>query len=326
MTPLAQTSYRLRTTTGDSGERMDTTRGTADRLDVWRDLIREHFVALDIAAGRDVPFVGSVATTTLGPLRVASVDSRDQRCVRTPGLARRDDQVYLQVGLVARGEAVLCQDGREAPLAGGDFAIYETDRPFSWELRGDWRLLVFTWPRAVVGLDVGDSQQLTARALPGDAGLGGIVGRVLRELVEAPPEVSDAGALRLAREVAELVATVAGEHAYPAGPPTGDLLCRIDAHIAEHLADPDLGPESIARAHFVSTRHLHRLFARRGTTVRRYVRELRLERSRADLADGRRTVGEVARRWGFTDPATFSRVYRARFGVAPSTQRGISGE
>ncbi|MGQ0573041.1 MAG: helix-turn-helix domain-containing protein [Pseudonocardia sp.] len=298
---------------------MQTTRGSAYRLDVWRDLIREHFVALDIDADRDVPFAGHVATTAVGPLRVASVDSRDQRCVRTPGLARRADDVYLQVGLVARGAALLSQDGREAAMGVGDFAIYETDRPFTWELRGDWRLLVFTWPRSVVGVAPGESRRLTARRLSGADGLGGIVGRMLGELVADPPELSGTGAERLAREVAELVATVAGEHADPAGPAPDNLLRRIDGYIADRLGDPDLCPESIARAHFVSTRQLHRLFARRGVTVSRYVRGLRLERSRGDLAAGHDvTVGEVARRWGFGDAASFSRAYRRRFGVPPS--------
>ncbi|MGD9526948.1 helix-turn-helix domain-containing protein [Pseudonocardia sp.] len=300
---------------------MDTTRGTADRLDSWRDLIREHFVALDIAADRDDQFAGAVTSTALGPLRVAAVDSHDQCCVRTPGLARRDPDAYLQVGLVAAGEAVLHQDGRDAPLRDGDFAIYETTRPFTWELHGDWRLLVFTWPREEVALAEVESQRLTARALPGSAGLGGIVARMLRELVAAPPELSGAGAVRLSREVAELVTTVAGEHS-DAGPASEDLLRRVDVYIADHLGDAGLCPETIARAHFVSTRQLHRLFAARGITVSRYVRAQRLDRSRADLvARADATVAEVARRWGFGDAASFSRAYRSRFGVPPSAAR-----
>lgn len=304
---------------------MDTTRGTADRIDSWRDLIREHFVALDIAADPDEPFAGVVTSTALGPLRVASVDSRDQRCVRTPGLARHDPDTYLQVGLIASGEALLQQDGRVAVVRGGDFAIYETSRPFTWELRGDWRMLVFTWPRAEVTLGPGESRRLTARAVAGSAGLGGIVGRMLRELATNPPEVSDAGAVRLSREVSELVTTVAAEHEGRGGQDRAaeDLLRRVDAYVAVHLGDPGLCPETIAQAHFVSTRQLHRLFAARGITVSRYVRARRLERCRADLAArGDAGVAEVARRWGFGDAASFSRAYRARFGVPPSADRG----
>lgn len=296
---------------------------TTDRLDVWRDLIRDNFVALDIHADRADAFTGSVRTGDLGHLNVASVQSGTQGCSRTPGLARRDSDVYLQVGLIARGAATVVQDGREADLRPGDFAVYETDRPFFWGLRGDWELLVFTWPRASIALDAAASQQLTARALSGGDGLGAIVGRMLRDLVTSPPELSAAGAVRLADEVAELVTTVAGERVSPAAParPADDLLRRVDAHILEHLADPDLSPTSIAAAHFVSTRHLHRLFAHRGGTVAQQIQRQRLERCRRELLDPRGSITDVSRRWGFPDLATFSRAFRGAYGMSPSEWR-----
>lgn len=304
---------------------MGATSGATDRLDVWRDLIREHFVALDIDADRDAAFAGAVSSAALGHLKVASVDSVTGEYRRTPGLARRDDAAFLQVGLVGRGEAVLRQDGREAALRPGDFAVYETDRPFHWGLRGDWRLLVFTWPRPSVALDPEESRRLTARTLGGVSGLGGIVGRMLNELVTAPPALTAAGAVRLADEVAELVTTVARESACD-GPVirSGDAdLQRIEAYIAAHLADPDLGPAAIARAHFVSTRHLHRLFAQQGDTVTRHIRRQRLERCRRDLADPRGTasVADISRRWGFSDPATFSRAFRVTYRTSPGAYR-----
>lgn len=301
-----------------------------DRLDVWRDIIRENFVALDVHADRQDAFAGSVRSSELGHLKVASVESSPQGCTRTAGLACRDDAVYLQVGLLARGDATLEQDGRRAVLRPGDFAIYETDRPFFWGLQGAWQLLVFTWPRAGIALDDTASQQLTARALRGDDGLGAIVGRMLRDLVAAPPQLSAAGGVRLADEVAELVTTVAAERVGPAAPAgaADDLLRHIDAYIVEHLADPDLGPRGIAAAHFVSTRHLHRLFVHRGGTVAQQIQRLRLERCRRELRDPRtatRSITAICVRWGFPDLATFSRAFRTAYGMAPSEWRTARG-
>lgn len=310
---------------------MDTIAGTANHLGVWRDLIREHFVALEIEADGEGPFRGNVRTTPIGHLKVASVDCRTaQDCTRTPGLARRDDQVYLQVGLLTQGAAVLRQDGREAALRPGAFALYETDRPFFWRLRDDWELLVFTWPREAVAVDAAQSRRLTARALDGGSGLGGIVGRMLRDLVAAPPELSRAGGIRLADEVAELVTTVATERVsgdHPAAPTADDLVARIEAYIAEHLGDPDLCPDRIAAAQFLSTRHLHRLFARSGSTVTSHIRGKRLEQCRRDLLDPRhcRSITEIARRWGFTDAATFSRAFRGAYRLTPSSYRDRFG-
>ena len=154
-------------------------------LDRWKDLIRENFVALDIAADRDTAFFGGVRSSLLAHLEVSDVHSITQDAIRTRGLARCDDTSYLQVGLVTEGTAVLRQDGRECGLDPGDFALYETSRPFAWGLRGSWRLFVYTWPRAAFLLQEDEAAKLTAHALPGTDGLSGIVSRTLRDLVTA---------------------------------------------------------------------------------------------------------------------------------------------
>ncbi len=299
---------------------------TTDRLDRWRDLIRDHFVALDIDADRGDVFGGAVRADDVGDLNVADVASCTQLFTRTRELARADPEVYLQVGLLTRGAAVIQQDGREAVLRPGDFALYETDRPFRWGISGDWELLVFTWPRASIRLHDTVSQALTARRLSGTSGLGRPVGRMLRDLVEAPPALSTAGGLRLSQEVADLVATVALEAARPGGeaPHAADLLRRIDGYIAEQLGDPNLCPAGIAAAHHISTRHLHRLFAGRDCTVAHRIQQLRLEHARQDLCAPSRdswSITDVAYRWGFADLATFSRAFRTVFGMTPTQCR-----
>lgn len=297
-----------------------------DRLDVWRDLIREHFVALDILADRPDVFGGSVRSADVGLMNIASVASRSGRYTRTPQLADRDDDAYLQVGLIARGEASVQQDGREALLGPGDFAVYETDRPFHWAMNGDWELLVFTWPRASVRLGDAASRLMTARCLSGSDGVGAIVGRMLRDLAAAPPDLSVEGGVELGHDVLALVTTVAGERVRPSEPErsTTALLRRIDAYIVERLSDPNLTPPDIADAHYISTRHLHRLFAGRGDTVSHHVQRLRLERARVELRHpsfDQRSVTDISRRWGFPDLATFSRAFRQAYGTTPTQYR-----
>ena len=64
---------------------------------------------------------------------------------------------------------------------------------------------------------------------------------------------------------------------------------------------------------------LYRLFRESGG-IARYIREQRLRRCFGDLADGsgHAQVAQVAYRWGFTDAAHFSRLFRQRFGCTPS--------
>jgi AraC-like DNA-binding protein len=59
-------------------------------------------------------------------------------------------------------------------------------------------------------------------------------------------------------------------------------------------------------------------------SVSRWIRTRRLERCRADLRNpalSDLTVTSIALRRGFTDPAHFSRLFRAAFGTTPSQYR-----
>lgn len=312
---------------GDGGSRTAT--GAATHVDGWRDMLREHFVALDVAdPATDGPFVSQVRSTLLGNLSAAVVSSSPQSCVRTGRLAR-DGDAYLQVGLMARGRAVVEQDGRQAVLVPGGFVVYETDRPFTWHFPERWQLLVLTWPRHLVDLDPGASRAATARTLGGDR-LGGIVGRALAETVLRPPEFVDDGRL-LAGELSALVAMTLGVH--HDGEPlsasgAADLRRRVASYVADHVEDPDLGVESIARAHFVSVRGLHRAFAGADLTVGSLIRRLRLEHARqrlVDPRDGHLSVTEIAHDCGFVDLPTFSRGFKHEFQESPSTYRRRSG-
>ncbi|WP_461012534.1 helix-turn-helix domain-containing protein, partial [Streptomyces capparidis] len=70
--------------------------------------------------------------------------------------------------------------------------------------------------------------------------------------------------------------------------------------------------------------HLYTLFNAQGLTVAARIRQRRLEHCRRDLADPAlrsRPVRAIAARWGFTDPAHFSRTFRAAYGITPRDHR-----
>jgi AraC-like DNA-binding protein len=102
------------------------------------------------------------------------------------------------------------------------------------------------------------------------------------------------------------------------------LLRRIYEYIEQRLGDPGLSPGSIAAAHHISTRYLHKLFETEGCTVAAWIRRRRLDRCSRDLADPaqwNRPVNAIAVRWGFADDAHFNRLFRATYGVPPGRYR-----
>ena len=76
--------------------------------------------------------------------------------------------------------------------------------------------------------------------------------------------------------------------------------------------------EALAREAGLSAAHFARVFKRvTGRSPHQYLIAMRLERARRALLGGRPDLGEVASRFGFSDQAHFTRLYRRRYGITP---------
>lgn len=105
----------------------------------------------------------------------------------------------------------------------------------------------------------------------------------------------------------------------------------VIAIIDAELQDSGLSAASLAHSQRLSRRRLDQLFIQGlGVSVAGYISSKRLERARELLVDrrhGKASITEVAFAVGFIDSAHFSRAFRARFGLTPSSVRaqGNSG-
>ncbi|WP_270939109.1 GlxA family transcriptional regulator [Falsiroseomonas oryzae] len=98
-------------------------------------------------------------------------------------------------------------------------------------------------------------------------------------------------------------------------------LLQVLAEMEEALEDP-LPRAVLARHAGVSVRQLERLFrAHLGRSIGAHYLGLRLEHARRLLRQTSLSVLETSLACGFTSAAHFSRAYRARFGLAPRTER-----
>ncbi|MCK6401314.1 MAG: helix-turn-helix domain-containing protein [Sphaerotilus natans subsp. sulfidivorans] len=102
-------------------------------------------------------------------------------------------------------------------------------------------------------------------------------------------------------------------------------LAQLVAYIDASVDDPSLGPALLASKLGVSVRTLHALTARHRMTVGDLIRRRRLEGCRAHLlAAGQDSrIADIAAQYGFADPARFSKVFKAEFGVSPREFRRL---
>ena len=300
------------------------------RFDFWKATLEHAFVPLEVrrpGGGQD--FRGRLDGVDLGALRVCEVRAEPHTALRTRRLVAAAPSGCYKLGLLLRGSAVLIQDGRQATLTPGDFALYDTDRPYTLGFACDHRMLIMVFPRDLLGFPEEHVARLTATTMPGARpGLAGLLPSFLTQVADVMDQVGGRAAARLSGNVLDLLTTVLAERLDrpAAGADSGHraLMLQITAFIEEHLANPDLSPQLIAVAQHISLRQLHKLFEGSGTTVGGWIRQRRLERCGRDLrhpglAD--RPVAAIGARWGYPDPAHFSRLFKSAYGVGPRDYR-----
>jgi AraC-like DNA-binding protein len=108
--------------------------------------------------------------------------------------------------------------------------------------------------------------------------------------------------------------------AHRAGSVVPRAVRRVEAFVADQVHAEGITLETLAEVAGVSGRTLDKSFRQfRNTTPMSYLRELRMERVRADLLeaapDG--TVTDILTRWGVTQFGRFAGAYRRRYGESP---------
>ncbi|MBF9066458.1 helix-turn-helix domain-containing protein [Streptacidiphilus fuscans] len=240
-----------------------------------------------------------------------------------PGVDPRD---CIYVGVYRHGTASYHRSGIEVLLEPGDLLIAAKPHVANVLRDRSGEITFFRIPCFYLGgvtwAEVRRAGGLMAR---GGEGIGSLLSQFLLTLAAQPRAQRAVTGSHLARSVADLAALLVMdllEQENPTHPTAAaELLARIRSHIEENLMDPSLSPESIARAHFISVRYLHKLFKQEGVTVGHWVRRRRLEACRRELGRSfhrRSSVAAVAQRWGFVSASHFSRVFRDTFGVSPS--------
>lgn len=291
-----------------------------ESLEFWHDAVLATLVGMDIDA-QGTTYDARMRTDRLGELRITTVDCDPGEVHRSSRHVARGDGTQVFVAVQASGTAQVEQDGRHTQLRPGDIAFFETVRPYRTRFPQRFQLKIFAVPRLLLGQSESALGRITARAIRPAGSLAALLSPFMSRLADTSQTYTGPVADRIAESTVGLLAAAAAQQLgdAPADLPGAErvMLLRVRRFIRWHLADPDLTPAVIARAHGISVRYLHRLFQEEGTTVGRWIRELRLQECRRELTDAT-SLGSVARRWGFSGTAHFARAFRREYGTSPT--------
>ena len=162
-----------------------------------------------------------------------------------------------------------------------------------------------------------------------DTPLGQLLGELVPTLVQRLTLLPDTDAPHLTGAISKLVAACVAPSAerVEAARVLIDVgrLERVRQTVRTHLQSPLLGPQMLCRNVGMSRSNLYRLLESEGG-VTSYIQRHRLTEAHSRLSDSRNTqsIASMARDLCFTASSSFSRAFRAMFGVSPGEVRAAS--
>jgi AraC-like DNA-binding protein len=306
-----------------------------ERLAFWSNSSFDAYLPVQVRSPAREQFGARMWGYELGPVSLFRIAAAPNTMMRSWRAIAACDPECLHLSVVLRGQIAAAQEGRTGLARSGDLISYETSHPVVFRADQPYESVVIRVPKPLLGREETRICKLTAVGIQGDGGvpraaiayflalLGGLEDSTITA-ADAPNTIDCV--LDLVRALYAAPATAEG----PARLLTRtEILLRIQSFIEANLGDPELDPEEIARASFISTRYLHKLFEAEGTSVCRWIRMTRLERCRRDLLDpalADETILSIASRWGLPGPQHFSRLFRSAYGCSPSELRREAGQ
>lgn len=298
----------------------------SERATAWQNALTPLSIAAELNDSNDLQ--GTIKTRLSNSGACLAVISGTKQTLLATGA---DTSPFLIV-LQRTGRGALSVGRRTLEFASGNLIVLDTAGRWTMTWRHDFEAAILRLPRLTIDARLGRMKAslpvVLGHTVAADAArpvLGLLASNI--EILEQ----ADLGAGEIA--ITELVTSaLLAELKLPDGEMTQVQAAhfrRVATVIDARLAEVDLSLTDVAAQEGMSVRYLQRLFERRHESFSDYLRHQRLERSRTDLLDpnhAHESVAQIALRWGFRNPAHFSRTFSAAFGVSPRALRTARDE
>ncbi|MFX4285482.1 helix-turn-helix domain-containing protein [Janibacter sp. G349] len=232
----------------------------------------------------------------------------------------------VHMALVLEGACRLRQhDGTVVPLPHSTLLIEPTHATI--EVLDGARLGLVSFLSVASGPGLLETAPGLRQLAPVDASLTRVTEVVMAWVLAEPPTGTFARHI-IDRTLRDLIGgLILDSRLRPVTAPEQSLYSAVLHHIADHYADADLGPESIAAAFNVSPRHLARAFQEEATTITASIASTRVSVAAALIGQQPELgLAEVSAKSGFSSLQAMRRAFRADGRNSPSALRTLSAQ
>lgn len=288
----------------------------------WNAVIADAYFPLDLTFRDAARFEGRLDLSSLGDVSLSRLRTEPVQYERhRHHISTTTEEQYL-ITIPRQSPVDFRQLGREVRCDPGGFILERGDEPYRFSYGSPNDLCVLKVAKPVLETRLRNPDRFCALVFNGREGIGSLF-TTMAQQIQCQGTGDPVSGSVLGRHLVELLALAldrSSDVAQGAGSSVREAhRRRAEAVILKDLSDPDMSPETIAEAVGISKRYLHELFAEVNCTVSQFVREQRLRAARdLMMMPNPGQMSDIAYRFGFSDQAQFSRLFKAMFGQTPS--------
>ena len=297
-----------------------------DRSRQWNAVISDAYFPLQLQFRDSMKFNGKLSRMTMGNVGLSRLTSAPVNYERRRRHIRESREEDYLITVPKSAPIEFRQLGRDVRCEPGGFIVERGDEPYRFMYERPNDMFVLKVSKSALSERVRQPDRFCARAVNATSGTANLFVSMVQHAHAQVPKADTAAGEAIGRHLLELLGLTleaeVGIESSSASAVRGAHLKRVDQFIRANLKNSDLSPELIADGCGVSKRYLHDLFKDVNGTVSQSIRDQRLIAARDQLCTtGDLTIANVAYRFGFSDQAQFSRLFKARFGMSPSDYR-----
>jgi len=300
-----------------------------DRFRHWREVCEDRIVPMEQKPLGEGQFDATIDGVSIGGLDFTKFALRNLRASTTSRTLRHENHKtdHLFMSMVLAGTVRADQNDRSSTDGTGDFAIRDTNTPWTIEHDGYSEVLAIAIPRERIENVLGPARLFASLTVEGHQPVATLARSFLTSMLgqadRMPPEVAERMVgVGLDLVVASLAERIAREAPRPIHGTV--VVQRAKVFVEANLGDQTLDPPQLAAAVGVSLRRLQELFHERGQHISDWIWERRLAEAAKRLGDPgylHMPLGSLAYSCGFANQSHFSRRFKERYGLSPRDYR-----
>lgn len=303
----------------------------AERIEYWNDCIGRFITSIETTPANANTYNSHMNVTECGCVTMVDATSEPACNNHMKTLISGSTERMFVVHLQKWGQSVSSQDGREALLKPGDFALCDTARQFDVSFVDPHRILVVCIPELELARRLPHVENLMCIPMRKEAGINGVVANLINRFWELCDQDLDHDMkYRISANFLDLLVTAyANTHRTMVAETslTASRRLLIRDFIEQNLGHDGLSPSVIAKRFGYTTSYIHQLFRGENESISHYIIRRRVEEAAKTLANSLfngMNIGEIAYSWGFNSLSHFGRAFKSRFGYTPTEYRRVT--